>query len=173
MASFYFTLASLPSPESGAELPSPERFLETCDTEVDARQRVVLSRVLNGEPVEEPFVVRYRAFDRRLRWEVARWRAQALGWPVPEAAPEVDEFLAEAARQVVGQESPLVAEESLDRMRDRWLEQAAFQREYGWEHLLAYALRLTLWWKRKNRDLVRGRRNFEENYRKITQNRGV
>ncbi len=173
MGSYYFTLASLPSLESGANLPGPEQFLEMASMEVNPEGLERLGRVLQNKETEDPFVRRYRAFDRRLRYEIARLRAQALSWPQPEVAEMSDEFLADWARQVYQQETPLQAEEVLDGIRDSWLVRAAFGKDYEWEHLVSYALRLGLWWKRKNREIGRGRQHFEDNYRIITQNRGV
>lgn len=173
MASYYFTLASLPSPESAAQLPTPERFLEMAATELDTKALEVLQQIFENQHTDDPFVQSYRSFDLRLRYELARLRAQSLSWPVSEPEEMSDEYLAESARQVFQRETPLEAEEALDELRQVWLVRAAFGKDYRWEHLLSYALRLVLWWKKKHREVNRGRDHFETNYQKITQNRGV
>jgi len=174
VSAFYFTLSSLPDFLSGAELPTLERFLDMASTEASPQQLQVLSLLL-AEPqnVQEPLVQNYHAFDLHLRFEVARIRAATLGWSTPERVAETQEYLTEKVRAAVSQETPLLAEEALDRIRDCWLEDQANGKTFEWEHLLSYFLRLQLWWKRRSRQLVRGRHNFETNYQKITQNRGV
>lgn len=173
MRAFYFTLASLPDLDGSLRPPTPEQFLQAAAVEATDAQVAVLRAALKGGKADDPTLRAWGDFDQRLRYEVARLRSRSLGWEVPPEPPEVSWWLAGPARQAYEKANPLLAEEALDQVRWSWLQERRRGEEFGWVHLVTYALQLALWWKRHARTLERGRAGFEANYRKITQERGV
>lgn len=172
MATYYFTLSSLPW-LGGPSLPlTKERFFELCATETTEEDRSVLEAALDGAECEDPFVAAYRDWDQTLRYELAKLRAQKWGWGAPDAQmPE--HFLADAARVAFQKDNPLEAEDYIDSLRLTVIDAMAQEYSFQWQNLVAYALKLSVLIRKASRDMEAGREKFEWNYQKITHSRGA
>ncbi|GEM_PF-2711760 len=172
MSSFYFTLSSLPYLGT---LPLPingDQFLELCRSETTEDEIELLRRVVSNEIIEHPLLLMYQEWEHAMRYELARLRAQKLGWGQPESRFS-GLNLADTAKVIFLKESPLEAEETLDRMRLEAVEALSQGVYFQWENLLSYALRLAILTRQSLRAKDSGVAQFEVNYNKITQIRGV
>ena len=148
---YYYLVASLPRLQFGAAPPlTREQFLGRCAGQVSAAHDRILAEVelFQTRPAKTGLALLDRWYEREraLRNALACERAQRLGVT---AAGHLRDFrpdprLAEIARQLLALDSPLTADEELDRVRWRLLEELAFGHYFDLETLVVYLLKLRI-----------------------------
>ncbi len=165
---YYYLVASLPHLKFGAApLLAPGQFLSRCAGQVSAAHDRVLAGVelFQARPAKTGLALldRWHEHERTLRNALASERAKRLG---AAAAGHLRDFrpdarLAEIARQLLALDSPLAADEELDRVRWRFLEELAFGHHFDLETLVVYLLKLRILERRARFDPTVGAALFD------------
>ena len=160
---YYFLVASLPHLKFGAAPPlTREQFLDRCAGQVSAAQDRMLAGVqlFQTRPAKTGLALldRWHEHERALRNALVIERAKRLGVT---AAGHLRDFqpdprLAKIARQLLALDSPLAADEELDRARWRLLEDLAFGHYFDLETLVVYLLKLRILERRACFDAAAG-----------------
>lgn len=160
---YYYLVASLPHLKFGAVPPLTRgQFLSRCAGQVSAAHYRVLAGVerFQARPTKTGLALldRWHERERALRNALASARAKRLGIA---AAAHLRDFrpdprLAGIAQRVITLDSPLAADEELDRVRWRFLEDLAFGRYFDLETLVVYLLKLRILERRARFDPVAG-----------------
>lgn len=148
---YYYLVASLPHLKFGvAPRLTPGAFLRRCAAQVSVTHYRILAGVelFQARPAKTGLALLDRWYEREraLRNALASERAKRLGVT---AAGHLRDFrpdprLAEIARQLLALDSPLAADEALDRVRWRFLEELAFGHYFDLEALVVYRLKLRI-----------------------------
>ena len=148
---YYYLVASLPHLRLGAAPRlTTGQFLSRCAAQVSAAHYRILAGVerFQVQPTRTGLALLDRWYDheRALRNALVIERAKRLGVT---AAGHLRDFrpdprLAEIARQLLALDSPLAADEELDRARWRFLEELAFGHYFDLETLVVYRLKLRI-----------------------------
>jgi hypothetical protein len=175
LAQYYYLVASLPLLFYDTEkFPSREAFLDTCRRHVTARHYRLLVSASTTDL--KPSIPSCRTLDLWREWEIAlrnelvRLRAKNRGIeaePYLVSSPPVMDAQA-AAREAFDQESPLQAEDLLNRARWRYLEELAVGHYFDMDKILVYALHLQVLARKALFDEEKGKKMFEELYAEIT-----
>jgi hypothetical protein len=161
---YYYLVASLP--ELSFDRPTPittKDFLELCSEHLPAAScRLLAETDLFQSPASPARLgVLNIWFEREhlLRNELARLRAQRLGWDVTLHLRSTgrDADLAVVAERILGNESPRAAEDKLDRARWTFLDGLEFGHYFDLESLALYWLKLRLLERRAVFNKERGR----------------
>ena len=154
MGSYYYLVAQLPALSYGAPAPmSSAHFRELCATLMEEADAALFAHcVLSAPagPIEESsgsaLIDSWLAWERSLRLHLARARASRLKRDASQLpdAPFDPLDAAVAARNVLGLDSPLEAEQTLD--RSRWAAIESFQGfdYFGRDTAYAYLLKLLI-----------------------------
>ena len=146
----YFLVASLPTLVLGDPPPlDAAGLLGRCEHLLGAADRAELSLMLEGRLDESaaPLARRWRNIDTQLRNAAARVRAGRRGADLRETQREHEGFdvsIEKAVTDAYTRPNPLERELFLDRYRWQRLDDLARENPFGFEALLAYALRLRL-----------------------------
>jgi hypothetical protein len=160
---YYYLVASLPHLRLGAAPRlTTGQFLSRCAAQVSAAHYRILAGVerFQVQPTGTGLALLDRWYDREcaLRTALAVVRAQRLG--VAAAAHlrnfRQDPSLAEIAQRLLMLDSPLAADEELDRVRWRLLEELAFDHYFDLEALVIYRLKLRILERRARFDPATG-----------------
>lgn len=148
---YYYLVASLPHLKFGAAPRlTPGEFLRRCAAQVSPAHYRILAEVelFQAQPAKTGLALldRWHDRERTLRNALAVVRAKRLGVT---AAGHLRDFrpdprLAEIARHLLALDSPLAADEDLDRVRWRFLEDLAFGHHFDLETLVVYLLKLRI-----------------------------
>jgi len=161
---FYYLVASLP--ELSFDRPAPittKDFLELCSEHLPAASCRLLVETDLFQSSASPTRLRVLNlwFEREhlLRNELARLRAQRLGWDVTPhlRSADRDDELAAVADRILKNESPRAAEDELDRARWTFLDGLEFGHYFDLESLALYGLKLRLLERRAVFNKERGR----------------
>jgi hypothetical protein len=155
LTQYYYFVASLPSLGFGGAPPMRwARFAGEFPLFLNADDAAIVAAAVLEHPPDDPdapplaseALAGWRAWDRALRNELARLRAQALGrdaapwtreaFPLPEAVA--------AARAAFAAPSPLDAEIALERARWETLDQLRGTHHFDREALVVYSLQLQI-----------------------------
>ena len=160
---YYFLVASLPHLKFGAAPRlTPAQFLSRCAGQVSTAHYRMLAGVelIQNQPAKTGLALldRWHERERALRNALVIERAKRLGVT---AAGHLRDFrpdprLAEIARQLLALDSPLAADEELDRIRWRVLEELAFGHYFDLETLVVYLLKLRILERRACFDAAAG-----------------
>ncbi|UCF99024.1 MAG: DUF2764 family protein [Spirochaetaceae bacterium] len=180
MAQYYYLVASLPLLFYETErIPSRDEFLNTCRQHLSLKDYRLLASASTS--VLEPTTPSCRILERWRQWEIAlrnelvRLRAKKRG-DEAEAYIKDSPGIIEAeviAREAFAQESPLQAEDTLNRARWEYLDDLEVGHYFDIETILIYALRLQVLERKVLFDPERGRDMFEKIYAEITSPVGV
>ena len=161
---FYYLFASLP--ELSFDRPTPitmKDFLALCSEHLPAASCRLLAETDLFQSHASPTRLRvlnvWFEQEHALRNELARLRAQRLGWDVtPHLRSAVrDGDLAAVAARILENESPRSAEDELDRARWTFLDGLEFGHYFDLESLALYWLKLRLLERRAVFNKERGR----------------
>lgn len=149
---YYYLISSLPMLEFGAKTPfSYHDFVSCCQEQLDGRDMEIIKRatILPCEDIEDssPTLREWKRFDRTLRNEIARSRANKKGRDPSQyirGENYSDPFMAPLAQWAVSQDSPLEAELYLDRARWERIEQLKKGHYFDIDYLITYALQLQI-----------------------------
>ena len=160
---YYYLIASLPRLQFGAPPPlTREQFLSRCAGQVSAAHYRILAGVelFQTRPVRTGLALldRWHERERALRNVLAVVRAERLG---VESATHLRHFrrdpeLAGIAKAILALDSPLAADEELDRARWHFLEELAFGHYFDLETLVVYRLKLRILERRARFDPLVG-----------------
>ena len=160
---YYYLVASLPRLQFGAAPPLTRgQFLSRCAGQVSAAHYRILAEVelFQTRPARTGLALldRWYEGERALRNALARERAKRLGVTAAGHLRDCrpDPRLAEIARQLLALDSPLAADEELDRVRWRVLEELAFGHYFDVETLVVYLLKLRILERRARFDAAAG-----------------
>jgi Protein of unknown function (DUF2764) len=160
----YFLVASLP--DLSFDRPTPittKDFLGLCAEHLPAASRRLLAAIDLFQSSASPTRLRilnvWFERERALRNELARLRAQRLGWDLapPQRSVRRDAELTAVAVRILEHESPRAAEDELDRARWTFLESLEFGHYFDLETLALYGLKLRLLERRAVFNKERGR----------------
>jgi hypothetical protein len=177
LSQYYYLVASLPLLFYDSEnFPSREDFLVTCRQHIGGRHYRLLESASTTEL--HPTVPSCKILDRWRQWEIAlrnelvRLRAKKRGRD--EAAYLLDSrgMLASLAprgiaREAFSQDSPLQAEDTLNRGRWSFLDELEVGHDFDIEKILIYALRLQVLARKALFDEKKGREMFDTVYSEI------
>lgn len=174
MAQYYYLVASLPLLFYDSEsIPSREDFLVTCRQHISPRHYHLLvststSRLRATAPSCRTLDL-WRHWEISLRNELVRLRAKNLGREAQAFLVDSPGVLAPltVAREAFAQESPLQAEDTLNRGRWSYLDELEVGHYFDIEKILVYALRLQILARKALFDKDRGREMFDKVYSEI------
>ncbi|MDR1030677.1 MAG: hypothetical protein LBL76_07375 [Treponema sp.] len=162
---YYYLIAQLPYLIYGQDAPmSSVQFKSLCESELSPRDAALLElctldpepeavRTEGGEGVSyrdvpittvSPFINGWRIWERALRLNLARYRAQHLGQEGSVDPPEEPMEAGALAKTALGLDSPLEAELFLDQARWNAIEALQGFDYFGVTTIYAYLLRLLL-----------------------------
>ena len=173
MAKYYYTVASLPLLFYEEDLSIDiEQFISICEREISGENIELLRAASAGAtPAEESTEPTYRqwsAWERQLRFEIAKIRAQSLGKELSIEEPEdVAYETARIAREASVQDSPLQAEFFLTRARWDFLDSLEIGHYFDMDKLVIYALKLRLLTRKALFKQELGEEKFQQIYNKI------
>ena len=160
---YYYLVASLPHLRLGAAPRlTPGEFLRRCAAQVSAAHFRILTEVelFQVQPTGTGLALldRWHERERALRNALAVVRANRLGIATAAHLRDFrhDHRLAEIARHLHTLDSPLAADEELDRLRWRFLEELGFGHYFDVETLVVYLLKLRILERRARFDPVVG-----------------
>ena len=152
MAEYYLVsqLPSLDGISAGAPLPiTSERFTELCERFLGKKAKVELDKLTlappkNPEKSSSALVEKWNEGERSLRLALAKLRADKLNKNYDAEIHSVPAVLLQAARTAVEIESPMEAEEFLNRCRLDFLETLRPMDSFSEEFVFYYGLKLML-----------------------------
>ena len=176
MAQYYFTVASLPQLfyDSDSFL-TIEAFLAICDEQVNRRELAIINSAFQAEKSGDLSTsLRNKVIGRWIRWnaglraDLAEMRAQSLGRDfIRDRAVEYITGTEPVAREAFNQESPLEAEEVIERARWGFLDDLEVGHHFDVEKLLVYLYRLIVLTRRADFAVERGTERFRFAYNEI------
>ncbi len=171
MSQYYYAAASLPFLiYDGEQNMSSSAFLQLCQEQLSSADYDVLTQAGLADPsslekIGNALLRHWRAWETVLRNELVALRAQKQGTegekysrPVTVDILEVQEL----ARNAVSQESPLTAEEILNRARWSFFDELEVGHYFDIERLIIYYLRLLLLERKALFDKEKGTERFGE-----------
>ncbi len=174
MAQYYYLAASLPMLFYDSEsFPSREDFLVTCRQHISPRHyRLLVSTSTTDLQATVPSCSTldlWRQWEISLRNELVRLRAKNLGREAQTYLVDSPGVLAPqaVAREAFAQESPLQAEDTLNRARWSYLDELEVGHYFDIEKILVYSLRLQILARKALFDEDRGREMFDKVYSEI------
>lgn len=172
MSQFYFTVSSLPLLLFDADLTlSAESFVGLCKDQLPQSSFSEFKDAIKHEgKTQNKTAKMLRLWTQSLNYELARLRAQKLGWDFDEQY-EVPYFQATeaTARESFNEESPLLAEEILNRARWNYLEELEIGHYFDLEKLIIYYFKLVLLNGKSLLTKANGQGQYELQYKKITE----
>ena len=174
MAQYYYLVASLPLLFYDSErIPSREDFLDTCRQHVSPRHySLLVSASTTDLQATVPgcnILDLWRHWEISLRNELVRLRAKNRGREAQAYLVDSPGVLAPQAiaREAFDQESPLQAEDTLNRARWKYLDELEVGHYFDIEKILVYALRLQILARKALFDEKKGREMFDKVYSEI------
>lgn len=174
MAQYYYLVASLPLLfYDSVRVPSRDEFLDTCSQHISSRDYRLLASASTSDL--KPVTPSCRTLDLWREWETAL-RNELVRLRAKNRRAEAEAYLVESpgiidaqavAREAFGQESPLQAEDMLNRARWGYLDELEVGHYFDIEKILIYALRLQILERKALFDEQKGREMFEEVYGRI------
>jgi hypothetical protein len=175
LAQYYYLVASFPLLFYDTErITSRREFLDLCGQHISPRHYQLLSSTsttdLRPTTPSCGILDLWREWETSLRNELVRLRAKKRG-------TEAEAYLVDSpwiinaqqiAREAFGQESPLQAEDTLNRARWSYLDELEVGHYFDIEKVLVYALRLQILERKALFDKEKGREMFEKIYAEVT-----
>ncbi len=161
----YYLVSQLPSLDGlGENTPLPityERFEELCRRYLGKKALSELAKLTLIPPREaqrsaSALVARWNEEERSLRFALAKLRAEKAGKPFDDGQKSYGATLLQAARAAMEAESPLKAEELLNRYRLSFLESIRPTDTFSEEYVFYYALKLKIIARIRNFDTESG-----------------
>jgi hypothetical protein len=175
LSQYYYVVASLPLLAYDMEKPYPvDAFVALCGEHLSDRDRRLLAEAsLNWQAdrtAGTAVLADWWRFDRSLRNELVKLRAARRGEDAERHLQGETELLAaqETARNAFSQESPLQAEELLNRAGWSRLDELELGHYFDLEKLIVYYLRLQILERKKAFTPEKGTENFQSIYQSVT-----
>ena len=176
MGNYYYTVSSLPYLDFDAEpVITMHEFIDICHStltknDFETIESVSLSE-LEGMESSVPIVDRWISWESSLRNELVKLRGVSLGI-------ESDRYLKDAeinteapgiARSAFKMESPLAAEEAINKARWDFLNEIDVGHYFDLEKIIVYSLRLKILERKKMFTIENGDKNFQIIYENIKE----
>jgi hypothetical protein len=175
LSQHYYIVASLPLLAYEMEKSYPvEVFLALCREQLSEREYSVLCEADRewqpGAKAATAVLADWWRFDRSLRNELAKLRAARKGEEADKHLQGETELFAaqEIARNAYSQESPLQAEEILNRAGWSYLDELELGHYFDFEKLVIYYLRLQILERKQAFTPEKGKENFQSIYQSVT-----
>jgi hypothetical protein len=149
-------------------------FLRYCERIMDTKDyELVIAAQLNDFPAlpkSNDVLAKWQAWEKTLRNELVRLRAQELGLDPVEFLAPVDEIpeAKDVAREAFNQESPLQAEITLMRYRWNFLDQMGIGHFFDVEEIIIYCLKVQILARKAQLNPEKGKQDFDQIYKQIT-----
>ena len=168
MGQYYFAVSSLPQLYYDSEShPSAEEFLTLCAENLSkADLRAVVTTGSGDQKLHgSAMMKKWLEWNMSLRADLAVLRAQQFGWNVEEYQ-EIERVSGteELAREAFNAESPLLAEEMLERGRWAVLEELEVGHYFDLQKLLVYRLKISILDRKSMFEAEAGMDNFKRIY---------
>ncbi len=161
---YYYVITSLPYLSLSEELPIRKNdFLANCKNYLKRIDFDILESVslFDAEENEIPLDVirRFFKWEAGLRNSLVRLRAESLGLEPDEfvRGKIFDHFQALLAEESFNADSPLMAEEILNKARWRYLDELEFEHYFDIERLVIFFIKLQILERTSSFDAVKGR----------------
>lgn len=175
MSQYYYLVSTLPLLSYDSEhMASTEYFLEQCEKWLTAGDYLILKNTSINEfdscKSGCALLDQWQVWEVNLRNELVKLRAQKKGLEGDAYLAAVPEVLgtAEIAREAAAQESPLAAEELLNRARWSLLDDLEVGRFFTIEKLIIYYLRLQILERKGLFNKEAGSERYKSIYHHIT-----
>ena len=168
---YWFFIASLPDLQLESQMPpmSVEEFDGLCSGELDKNSFAALTGFdgvvapdFTGDSRLTGIYNAYGKFEVYLRNRIAKRRAEKAG--VQLELPDPPEYFSEfdfAAASLVSMTDPAERELAVDRLRWNFIEEQLTGKDFSFDFLCAYRLKLVILNKYRNRKLEPGKKNFD------------
>ncbi len=173
MGQFYYTVASLPmlNYEEPVDLKHSD-YLDDCRKWLGPKEWEILESSLINPETEKEFpgiAEAYRKWEISLRNELVALRAGALGLEAADYTVEGERFADTAALAAAAfkQESPLAAEDTLNKGRWEYIENLKVGHFFDLEFLVLYSLQLQILERKRCFDEETGFARYQEIYKNI------
>jgi hypothetical protein len=175
LARYYYLVATLPFLFYDTEKLLPvDGLLDLCRQHVSPGHFRLLSSAATADLRPSVPSCRtldlWRGWEASMRNELARLRAKKRGFEAEQYLVDATENMdaQQAAREAFDQESPLEAEDALNRARWTYLDGLEVGHYFDIDKILVYALRLQILQRKALFDAQKGREMFDRIYAKIT-----
>ena len=175
MAQYYYLVASFPLLFYETEkIPSHQEFLDLCRPHIAPRHYQLLTHASSSDP--RPTTPSCRTLDLWREWETAL-RNELVTLRGKKKRVEVEAYLVyspwtataqQLAGEAFGQESPLQAEDTLNRARWSYLDELEVGHYFDIEKILVYALRLQILERKALFTTDKGLEMFQTIYAEVT-----
>ncbi len=176
MNQYYYAVSSLPFLDfESAPLLTLSEFMDICRSTLTEKDFEVISSLhlngLKGSDFSLSVLTKWVSWEGTLRNEIAKLRADSLDM---EAEPYL--YAVESNTEAPGYagiayklDSPLLAEESIDRARWQFLDELESGHYFDLEKLIVYLLRLKILERRTMFTIEKGNENFQKIYENIKE----
>jgi len=175
LAQYYYLVASFPLLFYETEkIPPHQEFLELCGQHISPRHYRLLTRASSSDL--RPTIPSCRTLDLWREWETAL-RNELVTLRGKKKAVEAEAYLVDSpgiitaqqrAREAFGQESPLQAEDTLNRARWSYLDELEVGHYFDFERIVVYALRLQILARKALFEEDKGVEMFQKVYAEVT-----
>jgi len=176
LSQYYYLVSTLTLLSYDSEyMASTEYFLEQCEKWLTAGDYLILKNVsiskFDFHKAGCALLDQWQLWEVNLRNELVKLRAQKKGIEGDAYLATIPEVLgtAEIAREAVAQESPLTAEELLNRARWSFLDDLEVGRFFTIEKLIIYYLRLQILERKSLFNKEAGSEHYKSIYQHITK----
>ena len=176
MNQYYYAVSSLPFLDFDNEpLLTVSEFIDICRSTLSEKDFEILDSLkLNGIKVFDfslPVLKKWVSWEGTLRNEIAKLRADSLDMETESFlyAVESNTEAPVSAGNAYKLDSPLLAEESLDRARWQFLDELESGHYFDLEKLIVYLLRLQILERRTMFTIEKGNENFQKIYENIKE----
>ena len=180
MTSYYYAMAQLPAIIPGTKpVLTYEKFLSLMENSVGKRDFQLLKNLslvlpAGNKKTGVAFLDRWAEYERALRSELAKARAEKLNWTLTK--DELARFggnealdVKKIAREACGIDDPLQAEKFLTKARVAAVMKIRGLSAFNRDALFAYAVALLMQTREENVDTERGRSEYKAIYDKILE----
>ena len=173
MGQYYYAVSSLPHLSFESEVyPSREEFMQLCAENLSASDLKILKYMdeLGGDAAGSGLLKQWFEWNLSLRFELATLRAQKLRIDL-EGSQGIGKMSGteEVAREAFSQESPIDAEEAIERGRWGVLEELEVGHFFDLEKLLVYGMKISILERKAQFELESGLANFKSIYSAVTE----
>ena len=176
MSQYYYTVAALPMLfyDTPPGAMSTGAFIDFCSDwlSMEDFSQLKSASLSIDEPMKKgnPVILEWISWECTLRNELVKLRAPKKGEEAFRHMQECDTRLGieELAREAFVEESPLLAEDILNRGRWRFLEELETGHHFDIERLIVYFLKLQLLERKHQFDKQKGKERYNEIFANIT-----
>lgn len=175
MGQYYYAVTSLPQLFFDSDYyPSTVEFLDMCRQHLSPRDLRALEIVASGEEIggrAAKLLEEWTGWNASLLNDLALLRAQHLGRNLEDMSAGEVIGTEELAREIYSQDSPLAAEEALERLRWKLLDDLEVGHYFDIQKVIVYYLRLLILERIAQFSAERGLENFTTAYETVADSK--